>query len=216
MTSTAISTSGQVLFLVCSFFAVLSAIGTVAIHSPIRAAMALLAHIVSLTGLFLVLHAHLVAALQVLVYAGAVVVLFVFVIMLIGPAVIEPAVERGMVVKAASVALMGIVTAMLTFSLVPTIIPDVPDILACAPAQGAECNQFGGVGAFARDLFQNALVPFELISVLLTVAIVGAIAVARGRSVEETEALRKRRESVASNAAVESVAAEATAHGGQS
>ena len=146
--------------------------------------------------------------------------------MLIGPAVNEPAEERGMVVKAASVALMGLVTALLTFSLVPTIIPEVPDILACTKAQGAECNQFGGVAAFAHSLFQSALVPFELISVLLTVAIVGAIAVARSRSAEETDAVRKKREVIAAggpNASLPSaaaseapVAAEATAHGGNS
>jgi NADH-quinone oxidoreductase subunit J len=222
MTPTVISTSGQVLFLICAFFALLSAVGTVTMHSPIRAAMSLLAHIVSLTGLFLVLHAHLVAALQVLVYAGAVVVLFVFVIMLIGPASVEPAEERGMVVKAGSVALMGIVTAILAFSLVPTEILDVAPIFGCTPAQGAECSQFGGVGAFAQSLFMDALVPFELISVLLTVAIVGAIAVARGRSTEETDAVRKKRELSAPTSDSEqaapavALATEAPAHGGRS
>jgi NADH-quinone oxidoreductase subunit J len=155
--------------------------------------MCLLAHIVALSGLFLLLHAQLLAALQVLVYAGAVVVLFVFVIMMIGPSVPEPPVVRGMVVKTASVAMMLVVTALLAFSLLPVHLPAVA-IAGCTPAQGAECLQFGGVGAFSISLYQADYVPFELISVLLTVAIVGAIAVARGRGVEELEATARKQE----------------------
>jgi NADH-quinone oxidoreductase subunit J len=185
-------TAGSVLFLVCALGAVLSALGTVLTHNPIRAAMSLLAHIVTLSGLFLLLHAHLLAMLQVLVYAGAVVVLFVFVIMLIGPQAAEPAVLRGMIVKTLSAAIMVLFTAMLAFSLMPAQ-RDAPELAQCTVAEGAECQQFGGVGAFAQSLFMDDLVPFELISVLLTVAVVGAMAVARGRTVEETESVRRKR-----------------------
>ena len=59
---------------------------TISARRPLRAAIGLLVHIISLAGMFLTLNAQLLAALQLLVYAGAVVVLFVFVIMLIGPA----------------------------------------------------------------------------------------------------------------------------------
>ena len=65
--------------------ALITAAGTVLMQNPIRAAVSLLAHIVSLAALYLSLHAHFLAALQLIVYAGAVVVLFIFVIMLIGP-----------------------------------------------------------------------------------------------------------------------------------
>lgn len=210
--------AGMVLFYGFAILAVLSALGTVVVHSPIRAAMSLLTHIVALSGLFLLLHAHLLAALQVLVYAGAVVVLFVFVIMMIGPAAPEPPVLRGMVVKSASVALLGLLTALLAFSLMPVEQP-LPVIESCTDAQGAECNQFGGVSAFSTALFREELVPFELISVLLTVAIIGAIAVARGRSAEETAALRKKREAdeqkrLAQEARERAMAAEVSAHGG--
>jgi NADH-quinone oxidoreductase subunit J len=212
------SVAGSVLFYLFATVAILSALGTVIVHSPIRAAMSLLMHIVSLSGLFLLLHAHLLAALQVLVYAGAIVVLFVFVIMMIGPSAPEPPVMRGMMVKTLSIGMLILLTALLAFSLMPVSQPLVP-LAMCGPEQGAECEQFGGVAAFSKSLFQNGLVPFELISVLLTVAIIGAIAVARGRSAEETTALRKKREAeeqkrLAQEARERAMAAEVSAHGG--
>jgi NADH-quinone oxidoreductase subunit J len=212
------SDAGLLLFYLFGLFAVLTAIGTIVLHSPIRAAMCLLGHIGALSGLFLLLHAHLLAALQVLVYAGAVVVLFVFVIMMIGPSAPEPPVTRGMITKSASVAVLLLLTALLAFSLMP-VSRELLSIAPCAEGEGAECLQFGGVYAFAQSLFGSALVPFELISVLLTVAIIGAIAVARGRSAEETQALRKKQEAAtAARAAQEAreraMAAEVSAHGG--
>lgn len=185
------SAAGTALFLACGFIALLSALGTIAVKSPIRAAMSLFVHILALTGLFIALHAHLLAAIQVLVYAGAVVVLFVFVIMLIGPTGTDQSTARGLVTRTVAGAIMGVLT--LAFSSVLAVVaPVAPIIPPCAPGQGAECNQFGGVGAFSRDLYLGAAVPFELISVLLTVAIVGAIAVARGRTAHE-RAIAKRR-----------------------
>ncbi len=212
------TTAGSVLFLICAAFALLAALGTVLVHSPIRAAMCLLAHIVALSGLFLLLHAHLLAMLQVLVYAGAVVVLFIFVIMLIGPQAAEPPVLRGMVVKTGSAAIMLLFTAMLAFSLMPAH-RDAPELIPCTATEGAECQQFGGVSAFAQSLFMDDLVPFELISVLLTVAVVGAMAVARGRTVEETESIRRKRTAeadtlAATTAREKALAAEVSAHGG--
>jgi NADH-quinone oxidoreductase subunit J len=212
------SYGGQFLFFAFAFVALLSAIGTVTFGSPIRAAIALLTHIVALSGLFLLLHAHLLAALQMLVYAGAVVVLFVFVIMMIGPSAPEPPVMRGMVLKSASISIMLLLTALLAFSLMPVSHP-LMSLPPCTDAEGAECSQFGGVLAFAQTLFRAGLVPFELISVLLTVAVVGAIAVARGRTAAETDALRKKLETdsqarLAVEARERALSAEVSAHGG--
>jgi NADH-quinone oxidoreductase subunit J len=183
-----VSSAGIVLFYVFGGLALLSAVGTILLPSPIRAAMALLAHIVSLSGLFLLLHAHLLAALQVLVYAGAVVVLFIFVIMLIGPVPAPPHGERGTLIKACSGAAILAVSALLASSLWPVSAP-LESLANCAAGEGAECDQYGGVLAFSKSLFVGAVVPFELIAVLLTVAIVGAVAVARGRTAAESQAL---------------------------
>jgi NADH-quinone oxidoreductase subunit J len=168
--------------------ALLSALGTILLPSPIRAAMALLAHIVFLSGLFLLLHAHLLAALQVLVYAGAVVVLFIFVIMMIGPVPAPPHGARGALIKACSGAAMLVVTVLLAKSLWP-VTASLEALGNCTTSEGAECDQFGGVLAFSKSLFVGAVVPFELIAVLLTVAIVGAVAVGRGRTAAESRAL---------------------------
>jgi NADH-quinone oxidoreductase subunit J len=211
------SNAGMGLFVVFSLIAVLSALGTIMMHSPIRAAMSLLAHIMSLSGLFLLLHAHLVAALQILVYAGAVVVLFVFVIMMIGPSAPEPPVTRGMLVKTASVAVMVLLTSLLAFTLMPVTRPMV-SLITCSTADGS-CVDFGGVLAFSHELFGYELAPFELVSVLLTVAVIGAIAVARGRTAAETATLSKKLQAredtrVAQEARERALAAEVSAHGG--
>jgi NADH-quinone oxidoreductase subunit J len=123
-----------------------------------------------------------------LVYAGAVVVLFIFVIMLIGPVPSPPHGERGTLIKALSGAAMLGVSLLLANSLWPVTAP-LEALDNCTTAQGAECDQFGGVLAFSKSLFVGAVVPFELIAVLLTVAIVGAVAVARGRTKEESQLL---------------------------
>src|SRR5688572_11676662 len=83
------STGGELLFLLCGTVALITAVLTITMRTPLRAAMSLLGHIVSLAGLYLSLHAHLLAAIQMIVYAGAVVVLFVFVIMLMGPGAMD-------------------------------------------------------------------------------------------------------------------------------
>jgi NADH-quinone oxidoreductase subunit J len=213
-----VTTGGTALFLFCALVALLSAVGTITVKSPIRAAMCLLAHIVALSGLFLTLHAHLLAVLQVLVYAGAVVVLFVFVIMLIGPAVIDPPTTRGLVSRTAAAALMGLI-AFALLSVVVDLAPERPFIALCDPAGSAECEQFGGVAAFSKELFTAGVLPFELIGILLTVAIVGAIAVARGRSADEAAAAQQRRVEEEAKRAAQSerereLAAEVAASGG--
>src|SRR6187551_1266064 len=78
-------TVGNVFFVVASVVALLGAIMTIASRSPIRSAVGLLITIVGIAALFLMLDAQFMAAIQLIVYAGAVVVLFVFVIMLLGP-----------------------------------------------------------------------------------------------------------------------------------
>src|SRR3954447_4984120 len=76
---------GQAFFALASLAALVGALLTVLSRNPIRSAMALLLCIGGITGLFLALHAQFLAAIELIVYAGAVVILFVFVIMLIGP-----------------------------------------------------------------------------------------------------------------------------------
>lgn len=160
--------AGTALFVVTALFAIAGGLITVAARRPLRAAMGLMIHIVSLAGLFLTLNAHLLAAIQVLVYAGAVVVLFVFVIMLIGPATETGPVEGGLVSRSTAGAL-----TVAVFLVVATSVGSF-----AAPWVSVEAD-FGTVEGLGLALYQEALVPFELISITLLVAIVGAIAIAR-------------------------------------
>lgn len=162
---------GATLFVVAAVFAIVGALITVSARRPLRAAMGLLVHIVSLAGLFLTLNAHLLAALQLLVYAGAIVVLFVFVIMLIGPETETGPIEGRLVSRSTAGALtvavfLVVATSLGRFS---------------APWVGVDPS-FGTVEGLGEAIYRHALVPFELISITLLVAIIGAIAIARSRT----------------------------------
>jgi NADH-quinone oxidoreductase subunit J len=171
---------GQVYFYVCAAIAVLAALATVASRNPIRGAMGLLLMIVAVAGLFLGLDAQFLAAVQLIVYAGAVVVLFLFVIMMLGPSAVPPRDRRGVVGRTiggllfASTVLAGLVL--------------LAGRLRFVPSRDLDTG-FGSVSAFGHALFSDALVPFELSSALLLVAILGALAVARGRQGEAAPVL---------------------------
>ena len=187
------SGAGEIVFWLLAALAVLSAVGTVAMRSAIRSAVGLLFHIIALAGMYLLLHAELLAAVQLIVYAGAVVVLFVYVIMLIGPSADHAANQRGLLVRTAAGGLMAVVMGALAFSLIEFAPAMLEGVRPCPPGSGAECGQFGGVNALGGVLYGRAALPFELASVLLLVAVLGAIAVARGRSSDELAVLKAKK-----------------------
>jgi NADH-quinone oxidoreductase subunit J len=169
------SALGTAYFYACAALAIAGALAVVIAKNPIRSAMGLLLLILSVAGLFLALHAQFLAAIQLIVYAGAIVVLFLFVIMLLGPSASTPTDQRGLAARVfgggvfalAGIGTIGAVArAMATRHAMPMPNPDA---------------SFGGIDGFGSVLFSDALVPFELSSALLMVAVVGAIAVARGR-----------------------------------
>src|SRR5262245_24471672 len=99
---------GKTYFFTCAALALLGALGTVTAKNPIRGAMGLLLMILAIAGLFLALHAQFIAAIQLIVYAGAIVVLFLFVIMLLGPSAMTPRDHRGQIARISGAALFGI------------------------------------------------------------------------------------------------------------
>ncbi len=167
---------GQVYFYVCAAVAIAGALATVVSKNPIRGAMGLLLMIVAIAGLFLALNAQFLAAIQLIVYAGAIVVLFLFVIMLLGPSSMAPRDKRGLVTRTIAGGLFGL-TVLWAISLTASRITGVP--------LRELTMDFGGIDSFGRVLFSDGLVPFELSSALLMVAVVGAVAVARGKQGEE-------------------------------
>jgi NADH-quinone oxidoreductase subunit J len=144
---------------------------TISSKRPLRAAIGLLVHIISLAGMFLTLSAHLLAALQLLVYAGAVVVLFVFVIMLIGPASEVDAIQGRLASRSMSIGLTAAIVLAVATSVAYFEAP-----------WGVVADDFGTVEGLGMAIYQQALVPFEVVSITLLVAIIGAIAVARSRT----------------------------------
>jgi len=166
---------GHAYFWMCAALAVIGAVSTVVAKNPIRGAMGLLMMILSIAGIYLALHAQFLAAIQLIVYAGAIVVLFIFVIMLLGPDATSPRDNRGQVSRTAGAVVFG-AAGLGAMSLIVRTAPPIAKnhLLAAPPAD------FGSVESFGRILFTDALVPFELSSALLMVAIIGAVAVARG------------------------------------
>src|ERR1700742_2569493 len=100
---------GAIYFYVCAALALGGAVGVVASKNPIRGAMGLLLLILSVAGLFLALHAQFLAAIQLIVYAGAIVILFLFVIMLLGPSASTPSDRRGIAARVFGGGLFGLV-----------------------------------------------------------------------------------------------------------
>jgi NADH-quinone oxidoreductase subunit J len=150
--------------------AVVGALGTILSRNPIRAAVGLFVHIVALAALYLNLGAHFLGVIQLLVYAGAVVVLFVFVIMLLGPAASSPQDDRGRGRAAISVLAVAAIAACLASSLafVRMALPERTD-------------SFGTMNVVGSFLFKQGVLPFEIIGVTLVIAVVGAFAIARGK-----------------------------------
>jgi NADH-quinone oxidoreductase subunit J len=167
--------AGIVFFIVMTALAIAGALGTVASKNPIRGAVGLLLTIVGIAGLFARLNAEFMAAIQLIVYAGAVVVLFVFVIMLLGPdaAAVPSGAPKARLSRIAAGIFMLLIAAVAGGYFVATR-PVRKLLLPAAP-------EYGTVEAVGRELFTRAIVPFELATALLIVAVVGAIAVARSR-----------------------------------
>lgn len=159
------------LFWIVALIAVAAALTVILHPNPVYSALALVVALFQMAVLFLALDAPLVALLQVIVYAGAIVVLFLFVIMLLS---LEPDVpHRGRYgIRGVSLALavsLGLELAAVTLA-------------GGGGATAAPPAGFGGTRALAASLFRDYMLPFELTSVLLLVAVVGAVVMARRRA----------------------------------
>jgi NADH-quinone oxidoreductase subunit J len=136
-------------------------------RNPVHSAMSLVVTLFLFAVLFITLDAPLIGVLQVLVYAGAIMVLFLFVIMLLNPG----AAER-------RAAWWGVGAAMaLIFGL------QMAALLSAGRSQSGRSaalpEDFGSPEALGRSLFQDFVLPFEIAGVLLLVAVIGAVALAK-------------------------------------
>jgi len=163
------TTAEMVLFWIFAVPLIASAAGVVAARSPVYAAMSLVSAFFWLAGIYVLLTAHLLAFVQIIVYAGAIMVLFLFVVMLLSLSDAELGLEKITALK-----VVGIVaTAGLLGLLVTAVLQGAPLGVKAVPAD------FGTVRAVGKVLFTQFLLPFEATSVLLLVAILGAVVVAK-------------------------------------
>ena len=162
-----------VFFGVCSLLVLGGGIVTVASLSPIRGAMGLLGTIVGIAGMYLGLYAEFLAAVQILVYAGAVVVLFLFVIMLLGA---ESLASTNSLPWQKPMAIL--LSVILGVEAVYLLLNRAGSNLAVA-APDASLNSMDSLREMAMSLFNNFLLPFEVTSILLLVAMMGAIVLTR-------------------------------------
>src|SRR5438067_4354604 len=145
-------------------------------RNPIYGALSLVGALFFLSGIYVLLAAHLIAILQIIVYAGAVMVLFVFVIMLLNLKEEELGEQRITAWKAIGLAAVVLAVGIIAWKALGPAYPGAPAIDNALRAQG-----FGTVKEVGRVLYLASVLPFEITSLLLTVAVVAAVVVAKGK-----------------------------------
>lgn len=164
-----------VFFFLAAIGAIAGAIGVASVKNPFYAVLALVCHLLSLAALFLLLRAEFIAAAQVVVYAGAVMVLYVFVVAYVGSDTepVRPAGGPGL--RAASIVFAALLAVELFIAVLGSGLKTID-------AKGAPYEAgFGSPGAIGELLLTRFLFPFEAASFLLLMAAVGAVVLARRR-----------------------------------
>jgi NADH-quinone oxidoreductase subunit J len=160
-------TAQLMIFLILAAIAVAGAVSVILQREPIHSAISLIAVMIALAGLFLLLESEFIAAIQIIVYAGAIMVLFVFVIMLLNAGVEE---RTNMSRMARYV---GIPLAI--FLLIELAYQIGAATLSMTPQPATE----GMTRGLSMLLFQDFVFPFELTSILILIAILGALVLAQ-------------------------------------
>jgi NADH-quinone oxidoreductase subunit J len=156
-------------FFVAAAMAIIGGVGVISFRQPIRSVLSLVVVMIALSILFLLLSAQFVFVVQIIVYAGAVMVLFLFVIALLGPAR-----ETGRGRLRFQAGLSGLFV-LAFFGLVYAMMQGIQ----FRQPENADLSVFGTVQSIAVGLFTNYLYPFELTSILLLVAAIGAVYLSR-------------------------------------
>jgi len=164
-----------VIFFACAAAVLAGALGVVLARNPVHCALFLLMTLVSVAILFLQQHAALVAAVQIVVYASAIVVLFLFVITLLGVDQHENLDEPHLFQRPAAIVLGALVlVSVLVLVHGNRWVTGKPSTLAALDAP-----RTGNVHALAKSLFTDYVLAFEMTAVLLVIAVVGGVVLAR-------------------------------------
>ncbi len=180
--------SEVVVFIVFGALALIGALGVVASKNPVHSALSLILTLLSVAGLFVVQDAHFLAAVQVVVYAGAIVILFLFVIMLLG---VDKAEALGVDPIGGQRPLAVVVWAGLVAAGLAIVVAAVDgatgrataiDLATGQPAETALDNGLTDIERIGRVLFSDYALAFEITAALLTIAVIGAVVLTRSVS----------------------------------
>jgi NADH-quinone oxidoreductase subunit J len=155
-------------FLVLAAMAVAGAMNLILQRHPIHSALSLIVVMVALAGLYLLLDAEFVAAVQIIVYAGAIMVLFVFVIMLLNAGA-EERTDFSRMAHYAGIPLAAILLVVLAYR-----------VARASAAMVAQPTAEQATRELSMLLFRSYMFPFELTSILILIAILGALVLAKG------------------------------------
>jgi NADH-quinone oxidoreductase subunit J len=161
-----------VVFWVAAVMAVAGALGVVFQRNPFYSVLSLVVHLIALAVLFLLLQAEFLAAAQVIVYAGAVMVLYVFVVAYVG-GLEDPLTEHNPVLRVAAPLFAAVLGIELSFAILGS---GLKAIDTKGPAVGAG---FGSPARIGELFLTKFLISFEVVSLLLLIAAVGAVVLAR-------------------------------------
>jgi NADH-quinone oxidoreductase subunit J len=172
----------EIVFFCMAACAVAGAVGVIGLRNPVHAALSLLGTFLAVAGLFVLMHAEFLAAVQILVYAGGVMVLFLFVIMLVRVRTIpqEPQYVRRLVPAAVGV---GVLLAVLVGAGVWAAVWGAP--AGTAALRDVQGVPLGNTEAVGWNLYRDYLLPFEVVSIVLLVAMIGAIVMGRKEAEKE-------------------------------
>lgn len=149
------------------------ALGVIFNTSPVGSAMCLIGMMLGLSGIFVLLQAHFVAILQIIIYAGAIMVLFMFVIMLLN---LKEATSSDWVMRDKNIfisIMSGVLAVGILYKIVDVIFMTELNSPATLP------DSFGTVATIGESLFTDFVLPFEVASLLLLAAMIGAVVLAK-------------------------------------
>lgn len=163
-------------FFVFAFLALMLAIAVITMRNPMHSAVCLFGFFFMISGIFILLHAEFVAVVQLFVYAGGILVLYLFVIMFIDLDKTELARRRYHGKYLAPICLAALMLVGFGFKIIPT--------FRIGPNQGVTLERVetmgGNLEAVGMSLFRDYFVPFEIASIILLVGMIGAVVLGRG------------------------------------
>ena len=196
------SSAEIILFWVFASVGIGAALAMVTRRNIVHAALFLVLNFFAISGLFLGLQSSFLSIVQIIVYAGAIMILFLFVIMLLGVDRDDTFVERDVITRVAAVMAGTVVAATVVFAIIPAfgsdasvcgefnvveVVADSDDLPCVGLTDAIAASDNGSVGVVAERMFTRYTFVFELAGVLLTVATIGAMFLGKRHDVDDQD-----------------------------